>query len=103
MGSGAPPWALRGLGSWGGLGDGLALSLHTTQQVIRAHAEHGRNLDEQFGPRLLFTLLDLGEMLAGFVHPSCQLALIPSPPGARLGDALANDRVNVHGRLLFLS
>jgi hypothetical protein len=77
--------------------------MRASQQVIRAHPEHRRELDEQVYSRLLFALLNLGEMLARLPHPSCQLALIPSIPGTRLSNALANDLVNVHGLLLFLS
>jgi hypothetical protein len=79
------------------------LSRRASQQVIRTHPEYRRDLNEQFDSRLLFALLNLGEMLARLPHPACQLALIPSMPGTRLSDALTNDLVNVHRLLLFLS
>jgi hypothetical protein len=89
-GSRAPTWTLRGLGGWSGLGGELALIIHATQQVISAHPEYRCDLDEQLCTRLLFALLDLGEMLSWLFQPPCQLALIPSSLSARLTDPLSN-------------
>jgi hypothetical protein len=77
--------------------------MRASQQVISAHPEYRRDLDEQLCPRLLFALLNLGEMLAWLAQPPCQLTLIPATPRARLSDPRSNELVHVHGLLLLLS
>jgi len=59
-----PPAQRWGLWRWGVLGGGLALIMHTSQQVISAHPEYRREFYEQLCPWLLFALLNLREMLA---------------------------------------
>jgi hypothetical protein len=88
---------------WGSLIGWRALIMRASQQVIRAHPEYRRDLDEQLCTRLLFALLNLGEMLAWLSQPPCQLTLIPATPRARVRDPLSNELVHVHGLLLFLS
>src|SRR5262249_26119034 len=71
----ASPGALRRRWGWSSLIGWLALIMRASQQVISAPPENRRNLDEQLCTRLLFALLNLGEMLAWLSQPPCQLTL----------------------------
>ena len=93
MGRGAPRGASWAGGARCGLGGWLALSLHTTEQVIGAHAEHWQ-AREQLGQGLLCALLDLVRDAPRGLSTRRGVAPIPCRAWARLGDALPNDLVH---------